>query len=234
MKKLTKRSKKIAELFDFEKSYSLDEALEILQQYAKTCKAKFDETVELIMALGVDPRQNDQMVRGMVPLPHGSGKTVKVAVFVKDEKIAEAKAAGADIVGAEDLIEEVKNGRMDFDICIASPDMMPKMAILGKILGPSGLMPNPKLGTVTQDIPAAIAQAKAGQVEYRVEKAGLVHAGIGKLSFSMEALKGNFMAIHSAVLAAKPNASKGVYMKKIYISSSQGPAISLDLQKMMS
>jgi large subunit ribosomal protein L1 len=233
MAKLSKRFKKIIKLYDSEKSYGLDDAISLLKKYFVDCKTKFDETVEVIFKLGVDPKQSDQLVRGVVPMPNGLGKKIKVAVFVKPERIEEAKKAGADIVGSDDLVEEVKNGRLDFDLCIATPDMMAKVGALGKVLGPKGLMPNPKLGTVSNDVVAAIKQAKAGQVEYKTEKAGLVHAGIGKLSFGEKEIKENILALYQAVVNAKPSNSKGIYMQKIYLSTTMGPSILLDLQKVV-
>jgi len=191
--------------------------------------AKFDETIEVALNLGVDPRHADQMVRGVVSLPKGTGKTVRVAVFAKDAKADEARAAGADVVGAEDLIDAITNGNIDFDRCIATPDMMGMVGRVAKILGPKGMMPNPKLGTVTPNVGQAVKDAKGGQVEYRVEKAGIIHSGIGKASFSAEDLRANFDALVDAVIKAKPSGAKGKYLRKAAISSSMGPGIKLDV-----
>ena len=192
-------------------------------------KTKFDETIEISMNLGVDPRHADQMVRGVVALPNGTGKSVRVAVFTKEEKADEAKAAGADLVGAEDLAEEIQNGKIDFDRCIATPDMMAVVGKLGKVLGPKGLMPNPKLGTVTPNIADAIKAAKGGEIEFRVEKAGIVQAGIGKSSFAQEALVENVNAFVNAILKAKPNGAKGTYVERVTLSSTMGPSVKLDV-----
>jgi large subunit ribosomal protein L1 len=191
--------------------------------------AKFDETVEIALCLGVDPRHADQMVRGVVSLPNGTGKTVRVAVFARGAKAEEALKAGADIVGAEDLMEIVQSGKIEFDRCIATPDMMPIVGRLGKVLGPRNLMPNPKVGTVTMDVAAAVAAAKGGEVQFRAEKAGVVHAGIGKVSFSAEQLEQNLLAFVDAVNKAKPTGAKGSYMKKVAISSTMGPGVSVDV-----
>ena len=210
---------------------TLDEALGILKEYESKFKTKSaDETVEIVLNLGVDPRHSDQLVRGMVAMPHGLGKNIRVAVITRPERVNEAKEAGADIAGAEELIEQIKSGKVDFDVCVTTPDYMPKIAALGKILGPKGLMPNPKLGTVSTDIATAVKAAKFGQVEYKVDKAGIVHAGVGKLSFALQALKDNIMALYNAVLTAKPSGAKGVYMQKIYLSTSHGPSVPLDLK----
>lgn len=221
-KRLTAASANIDRL----KSYELAEAVKILKENAKV---KFDETIELSMNLGVDPRHADQMVRGVVNLPHGTGKTVRVGVFATGDKAAEAKAAGADVVGADDLAEKIQNGEIDFDRCIATPDMMAIVGKLGKVLGPRGMMPNPKLGTVTQDVSAAIQSAKGGQVEYRVEKAGIIHAGVGKASFEENALAENIRTLVDAVNKAKPSGSKGTYIKRISLSSTMGPGLKLDV-----
>jgi large subunit ribosomal protein L1 len=205
--------------------YEVKDAVELVK---KAAGAKFDETVEVAMNLGVDPRHADQMVRGVCQLPNGSGRTVRVAVFAKDEKAAEAKAAGADIVGAQDLVEKVQNGNIDFDRCIATPDMMPLVGRLGKILGPRGLMPNPKVGTVTPDVSGAVKAAKGGAVEFRVEKAGIIHAGVGKSSFSSEALVENIKAFADAVVKAKPAGAKGTYVKRVAISSTMGPGVRVE------
>ncbi|EDP63061.1 hypothetical protein BAL199_29827 [alpha proteobacterium BAL199] len=205
--------------------YPMADAIKLVKTKAV---AKFDETVEIAMNLGVDPRHSDQMVRGVVSLPHGTGKSVRVAVFAKDAKAAEATAAGADIVGAEDLMERIQGGQIDFDRVIATPDMMGVVGRLGKILGPRGLMPNPKLGTVTANVGEAVAAAKAGQVEFRAEKAGLVHAGIGKASFSEEQLVANAAAFVDAIQKAKPAGAKGTYIKRVSISSTMGPGVKID------
>ena len=207
------------------KAYTVDEAVKILKDRAK---AKFDETVEIAMNLGVDPKHADQMVRGVCNLPNGSGRTARVAVFAKGAKAEEAKAAGADIVGAEDLVEIVSKGTINFDRCIATPDMMGLVGRLGKVLGPRGLMPNPRVGTVTMDVTGAVKGAKGGSVEFRVEKAGIVHAGVGKASFTEKALVENIKAFVDAVVKAKPQGSKGTYLKKVSISSTMGPGLKLD------
>ncbi|WP_041921870.1 50S ribosomal protein L1 [Hyphomicrobium denitrificans] len=207
------------------KSYGVDEAVKILKDRAK---AKFDETIEVAVNLGVDPKHADQMVRGVCNLPNGSGRTARVAVFAKGAKADEAKAAGADIVGAEDLVEIVSKGTINFDRCIATPDMMGLVGRLGKVLGPRGLMPNPRVGTVTMDVTTAVKGAKGGSVEFRVEKAGIVHAGVGKASFSQEALVQNIKAFVDAVVKAKPTGSKGTYLKKVSVSSTMGPGLKLD------
>jgi large subunit ribosomal protein L1 len=221
----SKKAKKLAETIDREKLHGVDEAIGIVKANASS---KFDETVEVALNLGVDPRHADQMVRGVVTLPKGTGKTVRVAVFAKGDKADEAKAAGADIVGAEDLLEIVQGGKMDFDRCIATPDMMGLVGRLGKVLGPKGLMPNPKLGTVTPNVGEAVKAAKGGQVEYRVEKAGIIHSGIGKASFPAADLRANFDALVDAVVKAKPAGAKGKYLKKIAVSSTMGPGIKVD------
>jgi large subunit ribosomal protein L1 len=220
-----KRLSAIYKSFDPQKAYPLEEAVRIVKQNAK---AKFDETVEISMNLGIDPRHADQNVRGMTSLPNGTGKTLRVAVFAKGAKAEEAKAAGADVVGAEDLAEAVQAGKMDFDRCIATPDMMALVGRLGKVLGPRGLMPNPKLGTVTMDVKGAVQAAKAGQVEFRAEKAGIVHAGIGKASFPAEKLVENARAFIDAIARAKPAGAKGTYIKKVSLSSTMGPGVKVD------
>lgn len=220
----TKKQKALSGL-DREKLYGVDEAI----AFAKTnATAKFDETIEVALNLGVDPRHADQMVRGVVTLPKGTGKTVRVGVFAKGAKADEAREAGADVVGAEDLMEIVQDGTIDFDRCIATPDMMGVVGRLGKILGPKGMMPNPKLGTVTMNVGEAVKAAKGGQIEYRVEKAGIIHSGIGKASFPQEDLRANFDALVDAVVKAKPSGAKGKYVKKVAISSSMGPGIKVD------
>jgi large subunit ribosomal protein L1 len=226
MAKLAKRVAKSREGIDPNKAYSLEEAVKLLKSRAS---AKFDETVEVAMNLGVDPRHADQMVRGVVNLPNGTGRNVRVAVFAKGAKADEAKAAGADIVGAEDLVDIVQKGQIDFDRCIATPDLMPLVGRLGKVLGPRGMMPNPKVGTVTMDVAAAVKASKGGAVEFRVEKAGIVHAGVGKVSFDEGALVENVRAFADAVSKAKPAGAKGNYLKKVSVTSTMGPGLKLDL-----
>jgi large subunit ribosomal protein L1 len=211
---------------DREKAYALADAVALLKQ---TASAKFDETVEVALNLGVDPRHADQMVRGTVDLPHGTGKALRVAVFARAGKAEEAKAAGADVVGAEDLAEAIQGGEINFDRCIATPDMMPVVGRLGRILGPRGLMPNPKLGTVTPNVGQAVRAAKAGQVQFRVEKAGIVHGGVGKVSFDQASLVDNIKAFVDAVSRAKPAGAKGTYMKRVAISSTMGPGVHVEV-----
>ena len=230
MAKKGKRLSKAYEGIDRERLYGLDEAVGLVKERAST---KFDETLEFSMNLGVDPRHADQMVRGVVSLPKGTGKSVRVAVFARGDKADEARDAGADLVGAEDLAESVQGGTIDFDRCVATPDMMAVVGRLGKILGPRGLMPNPKLGTVTQDVAEAVRAAKGGQVEFRVEKAGLIHAGIGKASFAEDDIKENIRALADAVVKAKPSGAKGTYVKRAALSSSMGPGIKLDVQSVI-
>ena len=220
-----KRTEKAREGIDRAKFYPLPEAVELIKDRAK---AKFDETIEVAMNLGVDPRHADQMVRGVVNLPNGSGRTQRVAVFARGAKAEEAKAAGADIVGAEDLVEKVNAGQIDFDRCIATPDLMPLVGRLGKVLGPRGLMPNPKVGTVTADVTNAVRGAKGGSVEFRVEKAGIIHAGVGKASFPAEKLVENVRAFADAVQKAKPSGAKGSFVNKISISSTIGPGVKIE------
>ena len=226
MAKIAKRVAKTREGIDPNKAYALGEALKILKDRSKV---KFDETVEIAMNLGVDPRHADQMVRGVVNLPNGTGKNVRVAVFARGDKADEAKAAGADLVGAEELVDIVQKGTIDFDRCIATPDMMPLVGRLGKVLGPRGLMPNPKVGTVTTDVAAAVKASKGGAVEFRVEKAGIIHAGIGKVSFEVKALEENIRAFADAVTKAKPTGAKGNYVKKVSVTSTMGPGLKLDV-----
>ncbi len=211
---------------DKSKEYEIAAGVKLVKENAK---AKFDETIELSMNLGVDPRHADQNVRGVIDLPNGTGKSIRVGVFAKGDKAEEAINAGADVVGADDLADEVQKGKINFDRCIATPDMMPVVGKLGKILGPRGMMPNPKLGSVTQDVSAAIKSAKGGQVEYRVEKAGIVHAGVGKASFSEEALLENVRTLVDAVNKARPSGVKGTYIKRISLSSTMGPGVVLDI-----
>jgi len=226
MTKKGKRISKANEGINRSAFYSLEEAIQLIKDRAS---AKFDETVEIAMNLGVDPRHADQMVRGVCQLPNGSGRDVKVAVFAKDDKAEEAKAAGADIVDSDDLVQKIQAGDIDFDRCIATPDMMPLVGRLGKVLGPRGLMPNPKVGTVTNDVAEAVTSAKGGAVEFRVEKAGIVHAGVGKVSFSEEALVQNVKALTDAVMKAKPSGVKGSYLKKVAVSSTMGPGVKIEI-----
>jgi len=220
-----KRVTKSREGIDVDKAYPLEEAIKLIKERAK---AKFDETIEIAMNLGVDPRHADQMVRGVCNLPNGTGRTVRVAVFARGANAEAAKKAGADIVGAEDLAEEVQKGNINFDRCIASPDMMPLVGRLGKVLGPRGLMPNPKVGTVTPDVAGAVKAAKGGAVEFRVEKAGIIHAGIGKASFTEKALAENVRAFADAVIKAKPTGAKGTFVKRISLSSTMGPGLRIE------
>ncbi|MGN6551699.1 MAG: 50S ribosomal protein L1 [Pararhizobium sp.] len=225
MAKIAKRIQKVREGIDPAKLYALNEAVSLIKARAA---AKFDETIEVAMNLGVDPRHADQMVRGVVNLPNGTGRNVRVAVFARDAKAEEARAAGADIVGAEDLVETVQNGTIEFDRCIATPDMMPLVGRLGKVLGPRGMMPNPKVGTVTMDVAGAVKASKGGAVEFRVEKAGIVHAGVGKASFDPKAIEENIRAFADAVIKAKPSGAKGNYVKRVAISSTMGPGVKID------
>ncbi|MEJ8475569.1 50S ribosomal protein L1 [Roseibium algae] len=226
MAKLGKRTRAAREGIDRDKAYALGEALGLIKERGT---AKFDETVELAINLGVDPRHADQMVRGVCILPNGTGKSVKVAVFARGDKADEARAAGADIVGAEELVAEVQSGKIEFDRCIATPDMMPLVGRLGKVLGPRGLMPNPKIGTVTPDVTSAVNDAKGGAVQFRVEKAGIVHAGVGKVSFTADALSENIKALVDSIQKAKPTGSKGSYLKRVSLSSTMGPGVKVDL-----
>lgn len=213
-------------LIDKTKEYSLQEAIALVKS---SCFAKFDETLDIAINLGVDPRHSDQMVRGMVSLPAGTGKDVRVAVICKDDKVAEAKAAGADIAGSTEVIDDIKAGKIDFDICISTPDMMGIVGQVARVLGPKGLMPNPKLGTVTADVVTAVKNAKSGQVEYRVEKGGIIHAGIGKISFLDEDLLKNAKVFIDSVVKAKPTGAKGTYLKRVYLSSTMGPSLKVNL-----
>ena len=231
MAKQGKRMENAVQTVDRMKQYALNEAVLLVKGNAA---AKFDETVEIAVNLGVDPRHADQMVRGMVTLPNGTGRTVRVAVFAKDDNAELAKEAGADIVGAEDLAEKIESGEIEFDRCIATPDMMAIVGKLGKVLGPRGLMPNPKLGSVTRDVAEAVRAAKGGQVEFRVEKAGVIHAGVGKASFSEQALSENVTAFIGAINKAKPSGVKGSFMKKVSLSSTMGPGVKLDISTLSS
>ena len=226
MTKIAKRTVKAREAFAGRQNLSIEDAVSLVKANAT---AKFDETLEIAMNLGVDPRHADQMVRGVVALPNGTGKTVRVAVFARDAKADEARAAGADIVGAEDLMETVQSGKIEFDRCIATPDMMPVVGRLGKVLGPRNLMPNPKVGTVTMDVATAVQAAKGGEVQFKAEKAGVVHAGVGKASFDEAKLVENVRAFVTAVQRAKPSGVKGTYLKKIALSSTMGPGVTLDI-----
>ena len=226
MAKISKRIAKAQDGLDRDKLYELGEAIKMLKDRSSV---KFDETIEVAMNLGVDPRHADQMVRGVVNLPNGTGRSVRVAVFAKGDKADEAKAAGADIVGAEDLVETVQKGEINFDRCIATPDMMPLVGRLGKVLGPRGMMPNPKVGTVTADVAGAVKASKGGAVEFRVEKAGIVHAGVGKVSFDAKAIEENVRAFADAVIKAKPTGAKGNYVKKVAVTSTMGPGLKVDI-----
>jgi large subunit ribosomal protein L1 len=214
---------------DRNKSYDLKDAVRLIKDSAK---AKFDETIEIAINLGIDPKQSDQNVRGIITLPHGTGKSLRVAVFAKGAKADEAKAAGAELVGGDDLAEKINKGEMNFDRCIATPDMMGVVGKLGKVLGPRGLMPNPKLGSVTMDVTGAVKAAKAGQLEFRVEKAGIVHAGIGKASFSYDAIAENAAAFIDAIAKAKPSGAKGTYMRKVSLSSTMGPGVKINVSSL--
>ena len=226
MARTGKRLTKAYENVDRDSAYAIEEAVKLIKD---CCSSKFDETVEIAMNLGVDPRHDDQNVRGVVSLPHGTGKSVRVAVFAKGDKADEARAAGADVVGAEDLAEQIQAGKMDFERCIATPDMMPVVGRLGRILGPRGMMPHPKLGSVTNDVAAAIKATKGGQVEFRVEKAGIIHAGVGKASFDEAALVENVKAFVGAISRAKPSGAKGTYIKRVSLSSTMGPGLKVDV-----
>lgn len=230
MARFSKRMKAAREGLDPEKLYALEEAVGLIKERASK---KFDETVEVAMNLNVDPRHADQAVRGVVSLPHGTGRTVRVAVFAKGDKAKEAKDAGADVVGADDLAATIQKGEIAFDRCIATPDMMVVVGKLGKILGPKGLMPNPKLGTVTPDVAKAVKDAKGGQVEFRVEKTGIVHAGVGKVSFSEDKIKENVTAFVEAIMKAKPSGAKGTYLKGVAMSSTMGPGIKIEIGSLL-
>jgi large subunit ribosomal protein L1 len=225
---MTKRQKAAQALFDAEKPYPVEEVFDIVKKLPGT---KFDESVDMSLRLGVDPKHADQMVRGAIVLPHGIGKTVRVAVFAKGDKEREAREAGADVVGAEDLVERIQGGWMDFDSTVATPDLMGQVGKLGKVLGPRGLMPNPKLGTVTFDVGRAVREVKAGKVEFRVDKAGNVHVPVGKKSFGSEQLVANALALLEAIVRAKPSASKGQYLRSITVSSTMGPGVQVDVQR---
>lgn len=226
MAKIGKRTKAIREAIDKNKDYSVEEAVSLIKQSAT---AKFDETIEVSINLNVDPRHADQMVRGVVALPNGTGKDVRVAVFAKGDKAEEAKAAGADVVGADDLADAILAGNIDFERCIATPDMMPVVGKLGKVLGPRGLMPNPRVGTVTPNVAEAVKGAKGGEVEFRCEKAGIVHGGVGKASFDEAAIAGNVKAFFAAIMKAKPSGAKGTYVQRVSLSSTMGPGLHIDL-----
>lgn len=229
MARVAKRLKAADEGLDRDRLYAVDEAMALVKERAT---AKFDETIEVAMNLGVDPRHADQMVRGVVQLPNGTGKSVRVGVFARGEKADEAKAAGADVVGAEDLVEIVQGGTIDFDRCIATPDMMALVGRLGKVLGPRGLMPNPRVGTVTMDVAQAVKNAKGGEVQFRVEKAGIVHAGIGKASFTADQLVENVKAFADAVSKAKPSGAKGTFLQRAAVSSTMGRGVKIDVSSL--
>jgi large subunit ribosomal protein L1 len=228
MAKLGKRYTTSAEKIDCQKRYDIPEAFSILKAFKV---AKFDESVDVAIRLGIDPKKSDQMVRGVVSLPHGTGKTLRVLVFAKGDKETEAKGAGADFVGGEDLVEKIKGGWLEFDACIATPDMMPKIGPIAKILGPRGLMPNPKVGTVTMDVGRAVKEQKAGRIEFRIEKAGIIHCPIGKLSFDAAKLEQNFRSLLDSVVKAKPPTAKGNYLLSVSVSSTMGPGIKIDPSK---
>ncbi|MEQ9116138.1 MAG: 50S ribosomal protein L1 [Rickettsiales bacterium] len=221
-----KKLSAVKEKLNSEKEYNVKDAVEFL---AKNKTTKFDETLDAVFNLGVNPIHSDQVVRGVAMMPNGTGKTIRVAAIVKEENIEKAKAAGADLVGADDLVDQIKSGKIDFDVCITTPDMMPKISMVAKILGPKGLMPNPKLGTVAVNFEEAIKKSKSGQVEFRAEKAGIVHAGIGKLSFSSDKLQENFKSLYDALQKARPSGAKGAYVKSVFLSSTMGPSLKLDV-----
>ena len=228
MAKVGKRFATSAEKIDHQKRYDVPEAFSVLKSLKA---AKFDESVDVAIRLGIDPKKSDQMVRGVVSLPHGTGKTLRVLVFAKGDREAEAKAAGADFVGGEDLVEKIKGGWLEFDACIATPDMMTKIGPIAKVLGPRGLMPNPKVGTVTMDVGRAVKEQKAGRIEFRIEKAGIIHSPIGKLSFDAQKLEQNFRALMDSVMKAKPQTAKGNYLLSVSVSSTMGPGIKIDPSK---
>ncbi|HDS02655.1 MAG TPA: 50S ribosomal protein L1 [Firmicutes bacterium] len=230
-RKISKRLKSARELVESEKLYTLDESIELVGKFPP---AKFDETVELHIRLGVDPKHADQMVRGTVVLPHGTGKDVRVLVFASGDQEKEALEAGADYVGGDDLVEKVKGGWLDFDIAISTPDMMKEVGKLGRVLGPRGLMPNPKVGTVTADVKTAVSESKAGRVEYKVDKFGIVHVPVGKRSFNAEQLRGNLSSIIKAVIKAKPSSAKGTYLRSAYVTTTMGPSVKLDIATLQS
>ncbi len=231
MAKISKRSKAMLDGLDLKISYSIEDAVKILKERSKV---KFDESIDVAIGLGVDPRHADQMIRGMISLPNGTGKSVRVAVFARGDNADKARAAGAEFVGAEDLMELIQKGEMNFDRCIATPDMMAVVGRLGKVLGPRGLMPNPKLGTVTQDVVAAIEAAKGGQVEYRVEKAGIIHVGVGKISFDQKAIAENVRTLVNAIVKARPSGIKGTYFKTMTLTSTMGPGLKIDTASALS
>ncbi len=231
MAKISKRSKAMLDGLDLKISYSIEDAVKILKERSKV---KFDESIDVAIGLGVDPRHADQMIRGMISLPNGTGKSVRVAVFARGDNADNARAAGAEFVGAEDLMELIQKGEMNFDRCIATPDMMAVVGRLGKVLGPRGLMPNPKLGTVTQDVVAAIEAAKGGQVEYRVEKAGIIHVGVGKISFDQKAIAENVRTLVNAIVKARPSGIKGTYFKTMTLTSTMGPGLKIDTASALS
>lgn len=227
--KLTKRLKESRKLVVVDQSYKLDDAFAIIKKYEQAAKAKFNETVDVVFKLGVDPKDTNNTVRGAVAMPNGLGKNVRVAVIAKPERVAEAKAAGADLYGSDEFIDEIKAGKLDFDVCIATPDMMAAISKVGKILGPKGLMPNPKLGTVSDNITQAVKNAKSGQVEFKIDKAAIIHAGVGKIGFETAALKQNYIALYEAINSAKPASFKGIYIKGAFLTTTMGPSIRLDL-----
>ncbi len=232
-KKMSKRMKRAYSVVDVDRVYSMTQALDVVSQYSEVGAVKFDESVDVAVSFNLDTRQSDQMLRGAVPMPHGLGKAVKVLVFVSDDKLGIAKESGADLFGSMDLIEDIKVGKiaLDFDVCISTSNMMPHLAKIGKILGPKGLMPNPKLGTVSDDVVGAVKLAKAGRAEYRTDKSGIVHASIGRISFSANNLMDNIKALYDVLIASKPSGVKGSYVKNFYLSTSMGPSIKVDINK---
>lgn len=228
---MSKRIENAKKLIDENRCYSLDEAIAFFsKEYSGKYSAKFDETIEFILKLGIDAKQSDQMVRGAVTMPNGLGKEKKVAVIIESSRIKEAKDSGADEVGGEDLIEKIKGGFLDFEVCVSTPGMMSKVSTIGKLLGPKGLMPNPKLGTVSDDIKATVKNIKKGQVEFRVDKNGIIHTGIAKIKLEQEKIKENIMEVYNAIMSAKPTKSKGIYMKNLFLTTTHGPSIKLDLK----